>query len=114
MQLCADAIIVCLPDSFYMPHFERKATVGMPSQRQTELLPVFQGAAFGPHATRVMVEAYERTCQSLNDVSQPKIVKEIIARRIVGAAKSGERDPEQLYRLALKELGFNQYSTETG
>jgi hypothetical protein len=30
MQLCADAIIVCLPDSFYMPHFERKATVGIP------------------------------------------------------------------------------------
>ena len=41
-------------------------------------------------------------------------LKEIIARRIVEAAKSGERDPEQLCRLALKELGFNQYSTGTG
>ena len=84
----------------------------MPSQRRTELL--FQGAAFGPRATRVMGEAYERVCQSLNDVGQPSIVKEIIARRIVEAAKSGERDPEQLCRLALKELGFNQYSTGTG
>ena len=71
---------------------ERKVIVDMPGQRRTELL--FQGAAFGPRATRVMGEAYERVCQSLNDVGQPSIVKEIIARRIVEAAKSGERDPE--------------------
>ena len=39
-------------------------------------------------------------------MGQPDIVKEIIAKRIVEIAKTGERDPVQLCERALAALGF--------
>jgi hypothetical protein len=53
-----------------------------------------------------MGEAFERACKSLHDMGQPDIVKEIIAKRIVEVAKTGERDPVQLCERALAALGL--------
>ena len=51
---------------------------------------------FDDAATRVMGDAFDAVCKSLRDQSQPEIAYEVIARRIIEAAKKGERDPQRL------------------
>ncbi len=72
------------------------------------VLPFFQDVAFDLDLTQAMGEAFERACRSLHDVGQPDIVKEVIARRIIEVAKTGERDPERLSDHALLALGVSR------
>jgi hypothetical protein len=51
---------------------------------------------FDEAATRAMGDAFDAVCKSLRDKGQPEIVYEVIARRIIDAAKKGERDPQRL------------------
>jgi hypothetical protein len=71
-------------------------------------LPYFRTAAFDPDMTHVMGEAFDRACRDLHDVGQPDLIKEVIASRIIDAARDGERDPGRLCRLALNSLGFKR------
>ncbi len=59
------------------------------------------GALFDDHATKVMGEAFDAACKDLHDRGQPSVVYEVIANRIIQAARSGERDPEKLKVVAL-------------
>jgi hypothetical protein len=43
-----------------------------------------------------MDEAFDAAFEALDDMGQPKIVREVIAQRIIEAAKGGERDPGRL------------------
>ena len=61
--------------------------------------------AFGPETVAAMGEAYEAALKELHDNGQPQIVLEVIAERIVAAAKLGERDPARLRDVALHGLG---------
>jgi hypothetical protein len=74
------------------------------------LVPFFPSAAFDHNATRAMGKAFDRACHSLHDIGQPDLVREIIAKRIIEAARDGERDPDQLCVRALKALGFSSFS----
>ena len=65
----------------------------------------FYDASFDPETTHIMGRAFERACKDLHDVGQPAMVKDIIAKRIIAIAKTGERDPNQLCERALKALG---------
>jgi hypothetical protein len=40
-------------------------------------------------------------CRDLDDTGQPALVREIIAKRIIKAAKNGERDPVRLRKAGL-------------
>ena len=60
---------------------------------------------FDDHATKVMGEAFDAACKDLHDTGQPDLVYEAIAKRIIEAAKSGERDPEKLRDWALTAFG---------
>jgi hypothetical protein len=51
--------------------------------------------AFKPEALAAMGEAFEAAWEALHDTSQPD-VREVIAGRIVAAARLGERDPARL------------------
>jgi len=51
-----------------------------------------------------MSEAFEAACNELNEAGQPKIAREVIAGRIIAAARSGERDPTRLRAAALAGL----------
>ncbi len=74
------------------------------------VLSFFPGPAFDIDATQAMGEAFDRACHSLHDLGQPDVVREIIAKRIIDAARDGERDPNELCVHALKTLGFsNRY-----
>jgi hypothetical protein len=63
------------------------------------------GTIFDDHATEVMGKAFDSARQALHDKGQPQIVYEVIAKRIVDAARKGERDPKQLRRAGLAGLG---------
>jgi hypothetical protein len=56
---------------------------------------------FEPEAGAAMSEAYEAALEELHDTGQPQIVLEVIAERIIAAAKLGERDPLRLREAAL-------------
>jgi hypothetical protein len=65
-------------------------------------LPFFQDVTFDPEATRIMGEAFDRACQALGGRELPIIVQEAIAIRIVDEAIKGERDPDHLFKYAVK------------
>jgi hypothetical protein len=52
-----------------------------------------------------MSEAFEAACKQLDDTGQPELVLEVIADRIMAAARTGERDPVRLREAALFGLG---------
>ena len=56
--------------------------------------------------TRIMGEAFDAACGGLRDTGQPALVREIIAKRIVEAAKKGERDPGRLHAAGLGRFGI--------
>jgi hypothetical protein len=59
---------------------------------------------FDPETTRLMGEAFEAAWKALHDTGQPELVYEIIARRIINAARAGERDPAKLRDAGLAAL----------
>jgi hypothetical protein len=56
---------------------------------------------FEPEATALMGEAFEAACQALH-FPEDRSVREVIATRIIAAARRGERDPWRLMSLALE------------
>ncbi len=58
---------------------------------------------FEPEALATMSEAFEAALKELDDTGQPKLVLEIIAERIIAAARIGERDPVRLRAAALRK-----------
>jgi hypothetical protein len=59
---------------------------------------------FDPEALAAMIEAFDAAYKALDDGGQPKIVLDVIAQRIIDAAKRGERDPVRLVKAALPWL----------
>lgn len=51
-----------------------------------------------------MGEAFDAACKALHDKGQPTVVYEVMARRIIAAARKGERDVWQLRKAALEAL----------
>jgi hypothetical protein len=52
-----------------------------------------------------MGEAFDAACTALHDTGQPFIVHEVMAKRIIDAAKTGERDPTRLRDIAMAAVG---------
>jgi hypothetical protein len=61
-----------------------------------------QPGAFEPEVIAAMSEALEAAIKEQGDARQPEVVREIFARRIIAAAKLGERDPVRLREAALR------------
>jgi hypothetical protein len=59
---------------------------------------------FDPEAFAAIFEAFDAALTALDDGGQPKIVLDVIAARIVEAARRGERDPARLVKAALPWL----------
>lgn len=60
--------------------------------------------SFDSQALAAMDEAFDSACRALEDTGQPQIVREVIAERIIKAARLGERDPVRLVEAALPWL----------
>jgi hypothetical protein len=73
------------------------------------ILPFIRAAAdFDDETTRLLGEAFDAARAALRDKGQPEIVYEIIAKRIIEAAKNGERDPTRLRDVGLAALGYKK------
>ena len=71
------------------------------------IVPYLNGAAFDPELTHAMGEAYDCAFRALHDRGQPAVVHEVIAKRIIEIAKTGERDPNKLCERALQTFGID-------
>ena len=67
-------------------------------------IPTFtQPGAFDPKAIAAMTEAFDAACKKLSDTDQPEVTREVLAGRIIAAARFGERDPARLLEAALRK-----------
>ena len=71
-------------------------------------LRVGSDSAFDDEATRVMGLAFEAACAELPDNNLSPLVRELLAERIIEAAKRGERDPGRLSSFAIAALNGDQ------
>jgi len=65
--------------------------------------PFIRSGAFDPEVIALMSEAFEAACKELDEAGQPRVAREVIAGRIIAAARIGERDPARLRAAALAE-----------
>ena len=68
------------------------------------ILSFIPRGVFDDAATKVLAEAFDAACKALRDTGQPEVVHEVMARRIITAARKGERDIERLRQAALAAL----------
>src|ERR1700722_11889411 len=66
-------------------------------------------SAFDGHATYVMGEAFD---DYLQDSNLSDLVREVIAERIIEAAKRGERDPQRLCSIALAAMNGERMASQ--
>jgi len=79
-------------------------TNGNPASRVGQNPPLRSGGAFGPEVIAAMCEALEAVCMELgDDIGQSEAAREVIARRIIAAAKLGERNSVRLQAAALRK-----------
>jgi hypothetical protein len=67
-----------------------------------------QTDAFTPEAIDLLSRAYDMAIESLHDVGQPEVVREVIAKRIIEAAKQGHHDPAALCAAALSAFNSDR------
>jgi hypothetical protein len=70
-----------------------------------DVIQLFREAAFDPAEVEALCLAYEKARRLLNDRGQPPIVQEVIAERIISAARRGVLDPGKLCEMALTAVG---------
>jgi hypothetical protein len=65
---------------------------------------LLQKSAFGPEDIQLLATAYEDALRALklNDRDDP--ITQLVAKRIIGAAQTGLRDPDSLCATAIKDL----------
>jgi hypothetical protein len=70
----------------------------------SSVVPLFKGRGFDDEATQILGRAYDIVCRSLHRKGQPPVVQEFLAKKIIEAARYGERDPDRLAGAALGML----------
>jgi hypothetical protein len=60
---------------------------------------------FDDATIRVIGQAFDAACKELRDTGQPDVVEEVMIKRIITAARTGERDITRLQQAALAGLG---------
>jgi hypothetical protein len=70
--------------------------------------------SFDPEQVTAVNQAYDLACRTLQNVGQLEVDREIIAKGILQAAASGERDANKLCErsiLGLTPLDYRRHST---
>ena len=73
------------------------------------MIPI-QNVAFDDAATLTMGEAFDHACKSLHRFGTLITARELLAKRIIDAAKNGERNPGRLHEQALIPFGIEDMS----
>ena len=61
--------------------------------------------AFGPEEIESLVTAYEETLRALGLKDRSDPITQLVAEKIIAVGRLGIEDPEDISKLALKELG---------
>lgn len=64
--------------------------------------------SFDPETLTILAAAYDKAVAGIHDRDQSKVVREVVAKRIIALAMKGERDPERLCQSALAAIGLNK------
>jgi hypothetical protein len=75
------------------------------------IVPI-QDVWFDDAATSAMGQAFDQARKSLRNFGSASTVREIIATRIIAAAKNDERDPARLHEQALIPFGIENLSMQ--
>jgi len=67
----------------------------------THLLECVSTEEFDYEVRQAMGAAFNDACKALDDTGQPPIVRDVMASRIIEAARQGERDPDRFRDYAL-------------
>jgi hypothetical protein len=71
---------------------------------------------FDDEATRIMGEAFDAACIEIRDTAtltlSHDVMIEVMAKRIIDAARKGERDPIRLRDIALAALGIGRPASD--
>jgi hypothetical protein len=70
--------------------------------------PFLKGATFNPEHVKAMGEAFDSVIRELRHRGQSSVEREVIAERIIAAAKTVERNPDKLCALAMDALGVRR------
>jgi len=84
-------------NNIYWQYDQLSAGAAMP------IRSIIQPGAFEPEVIAAMSEVLEAALKELQDTGQPNVAPEVIAGRIIAAAKLGERDPVRLREAALRK-----------
>lgn len=68
------------------------------------ITPYLDRSKFDPEVTRVMGVAFEMACVALGLAERGGLANEVVARRIIELAKTGERNADLLCERALTEI----------
>jgi hypothetical protein len=71
--------------------------------------PPFQNLSLDPAEMLAVNAAYDLACQTLQNIGQLEVDREIIAQGILRAAKTGERDANKLCERAIHGLTAFDY-----
>lgn len=71
--------------------------------------PPFQNMSLGPAEMIVASEAYDLACRTLQNIGQLEVDREIIARGILRAVRTGERNASKLCEHAIHGLTAFDY-----
>ena len=69
-----------------------------------QILPFVPRVVFDDADTCIMGEAFDAACEEVRDDGQPPLAREAMAKRIIDAARAGERDVNRLREAALSGL----------
>jgi hypothetical protein len=101
-----------ITDSAFGPRWLRDSTALPPvpsREMKMNIVPV-QDVSFDDEALLAMGVAFDQACSSLRYFACAAKVRELIAKRIIEAAKNGERDPIRLHSQALMGFSINDVS----
>jgi hypothetical protein len=86
-------------------HSHRQFKWHAPKGSAMPIVRLLQNSAFDPEAIRIITTAFESACKSLglHDRTDPQ--KELLAKKIIEVAQTGERDPLRIEQGALDALG---------
>ena len=76
--------------------------------------PIFESSSVDPEQVTAVNQAYALACRTLQNIGQLEVDRGIIAKGILQAAGSGERDASKLCEraiLGLTPLDYRQHST---
>jgi hypothetical protein len=77
-------------------------------ERAMAIYRLLQNSAFAPEDIGRLVAAYEDCLRILNVIDRTDPISEFLAKKIIEIGQTGMRDPVQIGRLALKEIGISQ------